>query len=51
MNAKWKKTIKVTVVTLTFFLMLFLFSVLLNRDNTSMTMEMQEATDPTVSII
>jgi len=51
MNAKWKKTIKVTVVTLTFFLMLFLFSVLLNRDNTSMTMEMQEATYPTVSIM
>lgn len=51
MNAKWKKTIKVTVVMLTFFLMLFLFSVLLNRDNTSMTMEMQEATYPTVSIM
>ena len=50
MNAKMKKTIKVTVVTLTFFLMLFLFSVILNRENTGMTMEMAEATYPTVAI-
>ncbi len=50
MNAKMKKTIKITVVTLTFFLMLFLFSVILNRDNTGMTMEMAEATYPTVAI-
>ena len=50
MNAKWKKTIKVTVITLTFFLMLFVFGTLLNRDNTSMTMEMPKATYPTVSI-
>ena len=50
MNAKMKKTIKVTVVTLTFFLMLFLFSVMLNRENTGMTMEMAEATYPTVAI-
>ena len=50
MSNKWKKTIKTVVVTVTFFLMLFLFSVLLNRDNTGMTMEMAEATYPTVSI-
>ncbi len=50
MNAKWKKTIKITVITLTFFLMLFVFGTLLNRDNTSMTMEMPQATYPTVSI-
>ena len=50
MNAKIEKTIKVTVVTLTFFLMLFLFSVILNRENTGMTMEMAEATYPTVAI-
>lgn len=50
MNAKMKKTIKIAVVTLTFFLMLFLFSVILNRDNTGMTMEMAEATYPTVAI-
>lgn len=50
MNAKMKKTIKVFVITLTFFLALFLFSLLLNRDNTGMTMEMAEATFPTVSI-
>ncbi len=50
MNAKMKKTIKITVVTLTFFLMLFLFSIILNRDNTGMTMEMAEASFPTVAI-
>ncbi len=50
MNAKMKKTIKITVVTITFFLALFLFSVLLNRENTGMTMEMAEATYPTVSV-
>ncbi len=50
MNAKVKKTIKVFVVTLTFFLALFIFSVLLNRDNTGMTMEMAQASYPTVSI-
>ena len=50
MNAKWKKTIKIIVITLTFFLMLFVFGTLLNRDNTSMTMEMQKATYPLVSI-
>lgn len=50
MNAKVKKSIKVTVVTITFFLMLFLFSILLNRENTSMTMEMPQATFPTVSV-
>ena len=50
MNSKVKKTIKVVVVTLTFFLALFLFSMILNRDNVSMTMEMAEATYPTVSV-
>ncbi len=50
MNAKVKKTIKIAVVTLTFFLALFLFSVLLNRENTGMTMEMASATYPTVSV-
>lgn len=50
MNAKWKKTLKVTVITFTFFLMLFLFGAVLNRDNTGMTMEMAEATYPTVAI-
>ncbi len=50
MNAKWKKTIKIIVITLTFFLMLFVFGTVLNRDNTSMTMEMQKATYPLVSI-
>lgn len=47
---KIKKTIKIAVVTMAFFLALFLFSVLLNQDNVSMTMEMAEATYPTVSI-
>ena len=50
MNKKVKKTIKITVVTITFFLMLFVFSILLNRDNAGMTMEMAEASYPTVSI-
>ncbi|MBQ7765876.1 MAG: hypothetical protein IJ397_03415 [Lachnospiraceae bacterium] len=50
MSNKWKKTIKTVVISITFFLMLFLFSALLNRDNTGMTMEMTEATYPTVSI-
>lgn len=50
MSAKLKKTIKTVVIIVTFFLMLFLFSVILNRDNTGMTMEMAEATYPTVSI-
>ena len=50
MNAKWKKTLKVSVITFTFFLMLFLFGAVLNRDNTGMTMEMTEATYPTVAI-
>ena len=50
MNSKVKKTIKVVVVTLTFFLALFLFSMILNRDNVSMTVEMSEATYPTVSV-
>lgn len=47
---KIKKTIKIVVVILAFFLALFLFSILLNRNNVSMTMEMAEATYPTVSI-
>lgn len=45
-----KKTIKVLVTIFAFLLMLFVFSILLNHDNTSMTMEMAEATYPTVSI-
>lgn len=51
MNAKVKKSIKVFIVILTFFFSLFLFSVILNQDNTGMTMEMPEAAYPTVSVV
>ncbi len=45
-----KKTIKILVITVVFFLALFLFGIVLNKDNTSMTMQMAEATYPVVSI-
>lgn len=50
MNTNLKKTIKIVVIVLSFFLALFLFSVLLNRETVSVTAEMQKATYPTVSI-
>lgn len=45
-----KKIIKVLVTAFSFVLMLFLFSILLNHDNSSTTMELQAATYPTVSV-
>lgn len=51
MNTKVKKTIKFFVILLTFFLALFLFSILLNKDTTGMTAEMSGATLPTVSVM